>query len=213
LPEVLIVAALLWPPTNAVAGSPHAATAAAPAPVAETQTPAASAPPLATAQNPPITTTPPTQRPQPAARAQPPGTVRLPSGAVAYLVRQEVTDGALPVPKNLNEAAWWGAALDAQRGASVFAGHVNWGGRTGPFAELWNTQINQQLTTVAPDGRPSVYRISQLITLHKDELPQRAADLFSQTGSHRLVLITCGGEWIGGTQGYAENRVAIADPN
>jgi hypothetical protein len=127
-------------------------------------------------------------------------------------VRQEVADGVLPVPKNLSEAAWWGAPLDAQRGASVFAGHVNWGGRTGPFAELWNAEINQQITTIAPDGRPSVYRISQLITLQKDELPQRAPDLFSQTGPHRLVLITCGGEWIGGAQGYAENRVAIADP-
>jgi hypothetical protein len=138
--------------------------------------------------------------------------VRLPSGRTAFLTWQEVVGGVLPLPTRLDQAAWWGAAPDAPHGASVFARHVNWGGRIGPFAELWIARINQQIRVVDPAGRPGAYRISQLITLRKDELPQRAAELFGQTGSHRLVLVTCGGRWVGGAQGYAENRVVVADP-
>src|SRR5699024_2491413 len=76
-----------------------------------------------------------------AAGGEHPGTVRLPAGGTATLVATEL-DGdsaVLPVPENLNEATWWGADLDAARGASVFAGHVNLHVRTGPFAELRET--------------------------------------------------------------------------
>ncbi|KAA9162281.1 sortase [Amycolatopsis acidicola] len=209
LPGLLIAAGLIRPPTTAIAGSPQPVQAAVasvnagttPAPVVPRPTqdaPTSSAPPTSTA---PRTQT-----------AQPPGTVRLADGSTARLVRQEVVGGVLPVPKNLDEAAWWGAELNAPRGASVLAGHVNWGGRTGPFASLWSARIGQEITVADADGKPVPYRISQLVTLHKDELPQRATELFGQTGSHRLVLVTCGGEWIGGAEGYDENRVAVADP-
>jgi hypothetical protein len=43
-------------------------------------------------------------------------------------------------------------------------------------------------------------------------LPGRAQELFGQDGAHRLVLVTCGGRWVGGHDGYEENRVVIAEP-
>lgn len=67
---------------------------------------------------------------QAAAPDQTPRTIRLPDGSTARLVRQAVVAGVLPVSRNFDEAAWWGADLSAQRGATAFAGHVNWGGRT-----------------------------------------------------------------------------------
>lgn len=218
LPEALIAAVVLWPPIATVAGHPQPATfpPQSPAAATPTQAPPGTAPATTTSSAPPAepastaqSLSPETQRAVP---VQAPGTVRLPSGGTAVLVRQEVVGGVLPVPQSLGQAAWWGAELGASRGASVLAGHVNWGGRIGPFAELWSARVDQQIHVVDPSGRAEVYRISQLITLHKDELPQRAAELFSQAGAHRLVLVTCGGEWVGGTQGYAENRVVVADP-
>ncbi|HKS44648.1 MAG TPA: class F sortase [Amycolatopsis sp.] len=208
----LLATILLWPPTNTVDGSPHTAAVAADR-VAATEEPVP-APARTTTEPPPVVT--PAERTEPAAatqttQAQAPGTVRLPGGSVAHLVRQDVVDGVLPVPQRLDQAAWWGAALAAQRGATVLAGHVNWGGRTGPFAELWTARIGQAVTVVDGGGKLSSYRISQLFSLQKDELPQRAGELFAQTGAHRLVLVTCGGEWVGGEQGYAENRVVVAD--
>jgi hypothetical protein len=93
----------------------------------------------------------------------------------------------------------------------VFAGHVNWKGATGPFAELWNDRIGGAVTIVDKAGKSWNYKVSQLITLKKNELPLRADELFGQSGPHRIVLVTCGGRWIGGSTGYAENRVVIAD--
>lgn len=212
--EVLVAAVVWWIPASTTDGSPHAAVRA-PDPVAQTEEPVVSAPPESAPPSSPSSASPaPATPPAPAqmVQVQEPGTVRLPGGVTAYLVREDVVNGVLPVPQELHQAAWWGADLDAQRGASVFAGHVNWGGRTGPFAQLWTMRIGQEVTVVDTGGKLSVYRVSQLFSLQKDELPQRAPDLFAQTGAHRIVLVTCGGEWVGGAQGYAENRVVLADP-
>lgn len=166
----------------------------------------------------PLPTTPPstTQEPPPAQPAQPQNTqptntVRLARGGTATLVPEEVVDGVLPVPDGVREAAWWGAALDAPSGATVLAGHVNWRGVTGPFAELWQAELGDQVTVIDPDGRVFQFRVRQLVTVHKTDLPSRAQELFGQDGPHRLVLVTCGGRWVGDQNGYEENRVVIAD--
>jgi hypothetical protein len=200
---------LSGPPATVVAGTalpvlaavPKAGSPAVPsAPSSTTPTPAAPA----------AHTPPPTPRPP---EPQRPGTVRLPAGGTAALVRKELGPGGeLPIPADLGQATWWGAELDAAGGASVFAGHVNWRGATGPFAELWDDRIGSLVTIVDAAGKTWRYRISQLITVHKSDLPARAEDLFGQSGAHRVVLVTCGGRWVGGADGYEENRVVIADP-
>jgi len=147
-----------------------------------------------------------------AVTGQRPGTIRLPDGGTAALVRKEVNSetAVLPVPEDLNEATWWGAGLGAEHGASVFAGHVNWNGRTGPFAELWDTTSGEDLTVVDESGDTWRYEVSRTLTLDKDELAERAVTLFGQQDQHRVVLVTCGGRWIGGDEGYTQNRIVIA---
>ncbi|MFL6126597.1 class F sortase [Actinophytocola sp.] len=144
--------------------------------------------------------------------AQPDNTVRLARGGTATLVPMEVVNGVLPVPEGVRQAAWWGAALDASTGATVLAGHVNWHGATGPFAELWQAAVGDTVTVVDKDGRVYRFQVRQLVTVHKDQLPGRAQELFGQDGGHRLALVTCGGRWVGGHDGYEENRVVIAEP-
>ncbi|MCX2732137.1 class F sortase [Saccharopolyspora sp. NFXS83] len=144
---------------------------------------------------------------------QPPGTVRLPQGGQAELVRKEIDrSGTLPVPDGVGEATWWGAGLDSPKGATVLAGHVNWKGAVGPFEELWDSAPDQEVTVVDDDGTEWRYRVSEIVTLSKEELPARAADLFGQGGEHRLVLVTCGGRYVGGDLGYDENRIVVATP-
>ncbi len=209
----LVAAVLIWPPTTVVTGTAQAVSVAvaggAPAAPAQQQQQEVSPPPEI------VPTTPPPAPPKSAEAPVPqgPGTIRLPAGGGAKLIRKELGPGAeLPVPANLGEVTWWGAELSADTGASVFAGHVNWKGATGPFAELWNDRVGGAVTVVDKAGKSWRYKVSQLITLKKDELPQRADELFGQSGPHRIVLVTCGGRWVGGETGYAENRVVIADP-
>ncbi len=146
-------------------------------------------------------------------RGQRPGTVRLPEGGTARLVRSEVNgNGVLPIPRGLGDAAWWGVRLGADNGASLISGHVNWGGAKGPFDELWRIQDGQEVTVTDAAGGLWIYRVREIVTVHKNDLPAQAARLFAQDGPHRLVLATCGGDYLGGTDGYRDNRVVIATP-
>ncbi|MEU3273507.1 class F sortase [Saccharomonospora sp. NPDC006951] len=218
--ELAVLGFVLAPTTTVIEG------VAAPAHAARDNTPgttgtAPRAAPPAPRETPAVETrpepAPSTPAPPPAevpvASGQQPGTIALPGGGTAKLVREEVgADAVLPVPDDLGEATWWGAGLDAPSGASVFAGHVNWHGRTGPFAELWDIGVDERITVTDADGTTWRYRVTQILTLHKDELPARSAELFGQSGPHRIVLVTCGGRWLGGSTGYAENRVVVAEP-
>lgn len=163
---------------------------------------------------PPAATTaaPSSEVPPPRTAGQRPGTVRLAKGGTATLVRQELgPDATLPVPNGVREATWWGAGLDSATGATVFAGHVDWKGQTGPFAELWTARTGDPVSVVDAAGRTWNYRVSRVETVSKGDLPARAEEFFGQTGAHRLVLVTCGGRWVGGAEGYESNRVVIAD--
>lgn len=216
--ELVVAGALLFPAADTVAGTalPEVveATEAPPQEKQEQPVEEATPAPAAATKDEPVEK--PKAEPVPRApeQGQRPNTIRLPDGGTAALVRKEVVgpDAVLPVPENLNEATWWGAGLGAADGASVFAGHVNWEGRIGPFAELWQAQVNEEIVVKDESGKEWTYRISQLVTVHKDELPARADELFGQDGEHRIVLVTCGGRWLGGSTGYADNRIVIADP-
>jgi hypothetical protein len=147
-----------------------------------------------------------------AAVSQRPGTVRLPEGGTAGLVRRELTeDGTLPIPDSLAEATWWGAELGAERGAALLSGHVNWNGVKGPFEELWRNRPGQEVSVVDTEGGTWVYRITEVVTVDKHDLPSVAERLFGQDGPHRLVLVTCGGDYVGGTDGYEDNRIVTAE--
>jgi hypothetical protein len=140
------------------------------------------------------------------------GTIRLPGGGTARLVRKELTPAAvLPIPPGLGDAAYWGAKLGARSGAALVSGHVNWAGKRGPFDELWSMRPGQDVSVMDSVGGRWVYRVTDAVTLHKDALPAQAPRLFGQDGPHRLVLVTCGGDYLGGTDGYRENRVISAE--
>lgn len=144
-------------------------------------------------------------------KGQAPGTVELPGGGTAKLIRKELTaDGTLPIPEGLDEATWWGTKLGAEQGASLLSGHVNWKGAKGPFDELWRLKTGQDVSLVDTDGGKWVYKISEIVTVHKTKLAEQSEKLFGPDGPHRLVLVTCGGEYVGGTDGYEDNRIVTA---
>ncbi|EHR60519.1 class F sortase [Saccharomonospora cyanea] len=142
---------------------------------------------------------------------QPPNSVRLPGGATSTLVRTELTaDGTLPIPGGVDRAAWWGAGFGDDRGAALVAGHVDWYGRSGPFTSLFRLEAGDEVTVRDAAGRTWTYRVASATTLHKSRLARYAPELFAQDGPHRLLLVTCGGDYLGGTGGYSDNHIVTA---
>jgi hypothetical protein len=142
---------------------------------------------------------------------QTPSQLSLPGGGAAKLVQEDLDDaGALKIPEGLDEAAWWGAKLGADHGVALLSGHVNWKGEKGPFNELWQVKQGQEVKLTDAAGGAWVYRVDATETIHKSELAGRSAQLFDPDGPHKLLLVTCGGEYVGGTEGYEDNRVVTA---
>lgn len=150
-------------------------------------------------------------QPAPQDTGQAPARLSLPGGGSAKLVQEDLdANGALKIPEGLDEAAWWGAKLGADRGVALLSGHVNWKGRKGPFDELWQVKQGQEVKLTDAAGGAWVYRIDTTETVHKSDLAGRSEQLFDPAGPHRLLLVTCGGEYVGGTEGYEDNRVVTA---
>ncbi|SED28533.1 Sortase family protein [Amycolatopsis tolypomycina] len=140
-----------------------------------------------------------------------PAQLALPGGGTAKLVQEDLdANGALKIPEGLDEAAWWGAKLGADRGVALLSGHVNWKGKKGPFTELWQVKPGQEVKLTDAGGGAWVYRIDAAETVHKSDLAGRSEQLFDPDGPHKLLLVTCGGEYVGGSEGYEDNRVVTA---
>ncbi|MBE1502426.1 hypothetical protein H4696_009526 [Amycolatopsis lexingtonensis] len=152
-----------------------------------------------------------TSQPTEQKTARDPANLSLPGGGTAKLVQEDLdADGALKIPEGLDEAAWWGAKLGADHGVALLSGHVNWKGKKGPFMELWQVKPGQEVKLTDAAGGAWVYRVDAAETVHKTDLAGRSEQLFDPDGPHKLLLVTCGGEYVGGTEGYEDNRVVTA---
>ena len=123
----------------------------------------------------------------------------------------EVNDQqVLDPPRNPRDVGWWkrSARVGATKGQTVLTGHtVHTGG--GVMDDLGKLHRGQRVKVVTGKGT-MVYRTTKVVTWSKDQLAERAADLFSQEhGKGRLVLITCS-QWTGSY--YKSNVIVFAEP-
>lgn len=150
-------------------------------------------------------------RPEPG----PPVRLELPRLAVsASVVPVGVgAGGALDVPEDPQVLGWWssGARPGQGWGAVVIDGHVDSATRgLGTFARLRDLETGDPVLTVTASGEVRRYRVSGRQQFAKATLP--AAEVFSQDGAERLVLITCGGRFDRSRGRYDDNLVVFAVP-
>jgi hypothetical protein len=133
-------------------------------------------------------------------------------------------DGSLYVPPDPRAVSW--ASQDAAPGTSygtiILAGHVNYGGVSGAFADLADYRVGQIITLVLADGRRLKYSVAtEPIEVDKDKLGNRRQELFDQTHSYgiqggpktgRLLLLSCGGVFDNRTGHYESNIFVYALP-
>ncbi|OFM31880.1 class F sortase [Corynebacterium guaraldiae] len=128
----------------------------------------------------------------------------------------QVTDtGMLIPPRDVQRLGWYSAsAVPGEAGpvgSSVITGHINYQGQGTGFAEKFTTLEQGQEFTVFIDGEERQFRVTEA----PYRLPKGSGfpDVVNDAqGDNRLVLITCGGKFVGGELGYEDNIITVAEP-
>jgi hypothetical protein len=138
----------------------------------------------------------------------------LPSGTTAVVDPVGVhSDGALVVPDDPSRLGWWtgGAQAGDPFGSLVLAGHVDsreFG--VGVLAQMRRIKVGQTLEVQA-GAHVATYRVASITEVPKARLAE-GTDAFRQDVPHRLVVITCGGDFDRVQHRYADNLVMVAVP-
>ncbi|MFF5175118.1 class F sortase [Micromonospora sp. NPDC000089] len=120
-------------------------------------------------------------------------------------------DGSIAVPDlgHAQEAGWYDQGpTPGQYGPAVIVGHVDTS--TGPavFHGLKELRVGDTVEVTREDHRVAVFQVDQVERYGKERLP--ADEIFGDFSRPNLRLITCGGRWVGGRTGYADNVVVYA---
>lgn len=121
------------------------------------------------------------------------------------------TDGSVDVPplQRHDEAGWFdGGPTPGQFGPALIVGHADT--RTGPsvFYHLSQLKAGQKIEVKRSDRSIAIFEVNSVEHYNKGRLPiQRVYGDFSRPS---LRLMTCGGTWLGGRQGYSDNIVVFA---
>lgn len=192
-------------------------TGASSTPAGESDAPPAAATPSATADRTPPAPANVGRRPAQERVRFVPGTLLVPGQTPAQVLPVGTRDGSLEVPDDARDVGWWdgGAWAGDPFGSTVLAGHINDKQSIGTMQALIGAPEGTVITLGPGDdaegpGATLEYRIVSSELLRKETLTDRR-DLFEQRGPHRLVLITCWGEYTSG-EGFDSNYVVIAEP-
>ncbi|MEV6299807.1 class F sortase [Actinoplanes sp. NPDC051861] len=120
-------------------------------------------------------------------------------------------DGSVDVPplKRHNEAGWFdGGPTPGQFGPALIVGHADT--RTGPsvFHDLGKLKPGDEIEVSREDGSLAVFEVNSVENFDKDKLPVQR--VYGDYTRPYLRLMTCGGEWLGGREGYADNVIVFA---
>ncbi|MEO3744603.1 class F sortase [Plantactinospora sp. B5E13] len=120
-------------------------------------------------------------------------------------------DGTIAVPDldRHNEAGWYDRGpTPGQFGPAIIVGHADT--RTGPsvFHDLAKLRAGARIEVVRQDRSVAIFEVNSVERFDKDALP--AERVYGDYQRPWLRLITCGGRWVGGSTGYADNIVVFA---
>ncbi|MDI5938583.1 class F sortase [Micromonospora sp. PTRAS2] len=120
-------------------------------------------------------------------------------------------DGSIGVPDadRAQEAGWYDQGpTPGQYGPAVIVGHVDT--RTGPavFHELKELRSGDRVEVRRADRSVAIFEVDEVRRYAKARLP--VDEVYGDFSRPGLRLITCGGAWVGGETGYADNVVVYA---
>lgn len=139
--------------------------------------------------------------------------ISIPSIKVEAPVRRVglAKDGSIAVPplERHNETGWYDEGpTPGQFGPAIIVGHADT--RTGPsvFHDLRKLRSGARIEVTRQDRSIAIFEVNSVEYFDKSRLPaERVYGDYSRPG---LRLITCGGQWLGGSIGYSDNVIAFA---
>ncbi len=142
-----------------------------------------------------------------------PTLIAIPSLGVRAKVVEVLTadDGSIATPKGdpVRTTGWYGRGpTPGEAGTAVIVGHVDTDTEPAVFARLGQARKGTVVEVSRRDSGTVRFAIDGVRSYPKTAFP--ADEVFAKAGRPRLVLVTCGGEWVGGDVGYAENVIAFA---
>jgi hypothetical protein len=159
--------------------------------------------------------------PPPSARQTPvvntSGAVRMVSTALGldhYIEDLGVSNGQMESPdEDGNHSVGWYAPSSSYKfgtpgtfGNSVFSAHETWGHMQGPFYQVHQARIGEDIFLHMADGEIRRYQVARIDRYPVGEMPMREVLWPSDRPEYEewLTLYTCGGEIVYGPNGYGD---------
>ena len=169
----------------------------------------------------------------PAQRASVPSSTEIATGSIPYADSPQPAHLGIPaldvatnirpvgnsdattmqVPSDIRVVGWYdrSALPISTAGNTVLVGHRDSAeDPNGVFRHLGSVREGDRIQVSDIAGRNVEYTVVQVALLSDEQFAQRAERIFRRGGRHRLVLITCGGEYDPNRGGYQANVVVTA---
>jgi len=142
-----------------------------------------------------------------------PTRISIPSlGVRAKIIKVgRAADGSIATPAaDPAEATGWYrlGPTPGELGTAVIVGHVDTDSRPAVFHKLPELSRGKLIKVNREDHRVATFTVESVETFPKTSFP--ADRVFDSTDRARLVLVTCGGTWVGGDIGYSDNVIVFA---
>jgi hypothetical protein len=127
--------------------------------------------------------------------------------ATVVPVHREGDGIGVPPP---GRAGWYdGGPRPGDPGRSVLIGHVDdFAGRLASFGRIADVKDGARIKVTDARGRVHGYQVVGRAQTRKSAFP--ASDVYGASKHPVLVLITCGGPWLGRARGYRDNILVYA---
>jgi LPXTG-site transpeptidase (sortase) family protein len=118
-------------------------------------------------------------------------------------------DGAMSSPTLPDDVAWYklGPGMGVP-GNVVFAGHINWEGRTRTFGFLDQLDKGDVIQVIDEQGRGFEYAVESSHWVRAEGAP--LDEIFAQPSEPIITLITCGGEYVASRREYLDRLIVKA---